>query len=1068
MIFSTHSKLLVLRRTILNVLLVLVVCSSEIYAQEKIGTSLISFAEIDEFSTIKSKSNCPVFETRICASNEIIVLDSNSLDGVKGYWTPQQIKIDTITGKKFSSRWRSIDLSPLCSMDTLIHFTVVGPQKLNFSIPTSLCEKYGIYTLPKYSLDSISGDWNINRINTDTLALGILPITFISNTFCVDTFKSTIEIKEFIAPQFDVKTKICITDAPFDLPLTSIDGITGVWTERRIIPSIIGSSFVTIFTPDLSYRDCYIPLAVVFEVYNSLKPEFAFPDHVCYTNTVLDFTNISQNNITGTWSSPIIDFSSISAPVLRNTFVPNNVSCHEILMIEIPIISFAHLSLDIVDPSNCDVNNGIIAVLNAKSNDEFSINGGLSWQSLPNFNNLAPGNYTIHFRIQENKTCIDSLIGIISEPVFPSIQSVQVSNLTDCVIDNGAVNCTAMGENLEYSLDDVTWQSSPIFQNLAAGNYNLFVRNRLKKNCITSTTFNLVAAQETEILDIAITDLTTCNSGDGSLVINATGQNVIYSIDNGLTFQQNPQFTNLPFGSYQIVVSSSSLLNCKDGSLITIKSPSLPSIINIDKENHSDCGLNDGKIMLIAEGEFLEYSIDNGMSWSDVPVFTNLVSGDYQIIIRNKNAMDCFVSDLVTIDSLKRPIILSVDITQPTTCISNDGNIKIEIDIINTELTLDNGITWAAVNKIQDLRKGTYKLIARVINTSACLDSFSFEITEPLCPCLNLDFDIDVKLVHCQDSLTGSIKINQISGFYTNENFDFMWCNNGLNNFDYKGLGQGWYCYTIVYDRNCQLQDSIYVGTVSPIVFDIVGTNETCTELARLEVINVTDGSGSYQYSLDGLTFQLSPSFIDLLAQRFDVMVKDSLGCSTNKEILIERIVDLEMDLPDIPPIPKGGSGVFMPLIYPSEIDSFVWSPTEFIDNPNQLNAEVSPPKTQEYILTIYHGNCELTKSVIVEVLPSEEIFFPNILSTNSLIGNNLFYLKTDPRNDTTISSLKIYDRWGNLVFQKQNLRINNTDDAWDGTFNGINVDIGVYQFIAEISVNGKLKYIDGSFTVLR
>ena len=179
MIFSTHFKLLGFGRTMLSVLLAFAFYSCEIYAQDAIGSSVTSYTVLNEFSSIKGYNNCPVFETRICASNEVIVLDSISVDGIKGYWTPQEIRTDTIVGKNFSSRWRSIDISPSCSTDTIINFTVVEPTQLNFSLPDALCKKFGIYLLPKFSLDSISGFWNINRVNTDTLPLGLLPITFI-------------------------------------------------------------------------------------------------------------------------------------------------------------------------------------------------------------------------------------------------------------------------------------------------------------------------------------------------------------------------------------------------------------------------------------------------------------------------------------------------------------------------------------------------------------------------------------------------------------------------------------------------------------------------------------------------------------------------------------------------------------------------------------------------------------------------------------------------------------------------------------------------------------------------
>jgi hypothetical protein len=1024
---------------------------------------------VSSISKINNLVTCPNFTTRFCVKNKnTITLDSFSLEGIKGYWTPQIINIDTIIGNKFSSRWTTLDISSLCTKDTVVDFTFDYQKNIDFNIPQFLCKKFGTYLLPMMSLDSVKGTWNISRLNTDTLSLGIIPLQFIPDAFCIDTFRTQIEIVDFIYPKFDIKTKLCISDDPFDLPLVSVDGVSGVWTERTIIPTIISQNFVSIFTPSIAYRDCYVPLAVTFEVYNKLKPEFTMPDYVCFSNTALDYINISNNDISGSWGVPSIDNTVINNPVLRNTFIPDKIDCHEILVIEIPIISFSHLSVDIVSPSNCGVTDGMITLMNSKANDQFSIDGGNTWQSSPTFTNLASGAYKIHLRSVMDVSCVDSLMCNIPEPPSPIILSVETFAITDCTFGNGSANCIATGDHLEYSLDGIIWQSSSSFQNLASGNYNIFVRNKFRNNCTSSISFDLSPAPIPKILDIQITNLTSCNSNDGIITISAIGQNLVYSLDNGLSFQSSPQFTNLPLGDFDIVVSSASLMNCRVDTAITIKSPLLPSITSIIKENPSDCGSHNGKISVDASGEFLEYSIDNGFSWSEGNTFTDLMPGDYRVLARNKNSTDCFVDSTVTIDSLRKPHVSIFETSNPSTCISSDGKVILDIDNPDTECSIDNGLTWVTLRNFDNLSEGKYDVLVRIINTRYCVDSVHIEIVDPPCPCLPLEIDAEVKLVHCPDSLTGKIIIDNISGFFTNEAFTFKWNDSGLSNYEYFGLGQGWYSYTIEYDRNCTWKDSIFIGTTKPLNFDLDIENETCKKLGSIEVINLNGGSGSYIFLLDDQLMQDVPFFDSLYAKKYTVVVKDSLGCSSQKEIILEKLVDLDLDIPEQVNISYGTFANLTPIIYPTDIDTFEWAPKDHLSNPFQLIVMASPPEMQEYSLTIFLGTCQLTKSILVNVLPSEEIFFPNVISINSVTGNNEFYFKTDTRNVAFGKYLKIFDRWGNLIFFKRDFNLNSDIEGWDGSYYGRLVDSGVYPFIAEIVINGKPKILNGVITVVR
>ena len=85
-------------------------------------------------------------------------------------------------------------------------------------------------------------------------------------------------------------------------------------------------------------------------------------------------------------------------------------------------------------------------------------------------------------------------------------------------------------------------------------------------------------------------------------------------------------------------------------------------------------------------------------------------------------------------------------------------------------------------------------------------------------------------------------------------------------------------------------------------------------------------------------------------------------------------------------------------------------------------------------------NNCTLT---IVEVIPSltegdascVELFIPEIFSPNADGVNDKFEIKkvsAYPNN-----TLSIFNRWGTMVFLKENFLPNDTQNGWDGTAKG-------------------------------
>lgn len=197
-------------------------------------------------------------------------------------------------------------------------------------------------------------------------------------------------------------------------------------------------------------------------------------------------------------------------------------------------------------------------------------------------------------------------IGIPDAPVITGVTKTD----SYCSQDNGRITITATavgGVTLEYSIDNgLTWQTSPVFTNLAPGTYTILVRNAGVLQCQGAYSGNPL-----EIFDIAgpllnlveATDA-SCGSNNGIITITATGGTppLQYSINNGVSFSANNTFSWLSPGPYDVVIKDAN--NClvvyTNNSVIIsmIPSPVAPDDATVDRNNL--CADDAGEIMLSA------------------------------------------------------------------------------------------------------------------------------------------------------------------------------------------------------------------------------------------------------------------------------------------------------------------------------------------------------------------------------------------------------------------------------------------------------------------------------------
>ena len=152
-----------------------------------------------------------------------------------------------------------------------------------------------------------------------------------------------------------------------------------------------------------------------------------------------------------------------------------------------------------------------------------------------------------------------------------------------------------------------------------------------------------------------------------------------------------------------------------------------------------------------------------------------------------------------------------------------------------------------------------------------------------------------------------------------------------------------------------------------------------------------------------------------------------------------------------------------------TNIVSLNWTPSNTLSCSNCLTPLATPTKTTKYDLTATNdGGCSTTDSIRVQVICNGANFFvPNSFSPNGDGINDRFIVNGVGLN--VIPSITIYNRWGQIVFQKSNFAPNTPADAWDGTFNGQPAPSDVYIYTIQILCNNAtLIPYHGNVTLIR
>jgi gliding motility-associated-like protein len=601
-------------------------------------------------------------------------------------------------------------------------------------------------------------------------------------------------------------------------------------------------------------------------------------------------------------------------------------------------------------------------------------------------------------------------------------------------------------------------RSNASISGLCPGDYSLKIANR--DGCSKDTLFKI--AQFPPIQARATLNNLVCSPGQitGTVRIDSVRGGVgpySYIFNNRPASAQNT-FSTIGPGNYPIVVRDAK--NCSFNTSITV--PSLPGL-NASIPSLSVVNVGDSVTVRVqinsSNGRITSFSWrlkgnSNPASCLNCPVLRLKANANDSIFVNIVDSLGCTLT-------LRTALVVrqsfSFNVRVDSTCLSScNGRISI-VGIPDT-----TGYTFAWSNGLQTrtvagLCPGTYQISITSPNNQRRDTSI---VIAPFRP---LSYS-KASTSSCGDSCKGTINIRP-NGASTN--IQYRW-SNGASQSTLNRLCTGTYRVTITDKNNCSVRDSLEVNDVI-LKFGLVVEDLNCKAppTASIRVDSINGATSPLRFAINNGSFGNIQKFTNLeTGNNYSIAMQDTRGCVVRKTVSIPILTPINISIASIKTLFFGDTvRLNANLTPPNSMVSYAWQLGQTRNNLSCNNCP-SPILTANQTDTVFLAvkeatGCTANSFLVVKVNANNKVFIPTIFSPNGDNVNDLFRPYSNGQGGEVIV-IRIYSRWGELVYEDSNFDLNDPARGWNGMFRGKPANTGVYVYYLSV------KFADGLVDVLK
>jgi gliding motility-associated-like protein len=685
-------------------------------------------------------------------------------------------------------------------------------------------------------------------------------------------------------------------------------------------------------------------------------------------------------------------------------------------------------------------------------------------QILATANNLSKGTYKVI--VTDKNNCSVEGSAEVKEPTALKISTAHQS--PRCFGDvNGSFSVTVNGGTTDYNYqwsNGTTTGSTYSSTTASAGFYKVTVTDA--NLCEVTDTFRIIDPTAL-VLTLAQTKKGCAGANDNILKVNTlSGGTPNYKL-----FWSNKQtaetITNLAVGNYSLTVT--------DGNKCTITEKldvtELDSIkADLAFVTPTCFGSKDGQVAVTAvSGGAGGGNINNyDYFWDLKPLQLTFNASDlvgnktYPVVITDSLGCKGVASKFLP---QPNPIVLKTTVTNIKCNGEKNGTAEVKATGDNPNFTYQwNDINNQTVAKVTNLKAGTYEVL--VNDDKNCSASAKITIVEPGPMLISSKIVLDNK---CNGDKNGSIEIKIEGGALP---YQYNWTNNDKTAKATK-LGVGTYTVTVSDASACSISESFNIKEPQAMQIALDVTDVSCYELKDGTIaVTPKGGTNPYYYSVNGGAFNGFAKIVGLRAGAYEVLVKDALGCIVSETAAVGQPQKFEVTALDDTSVSLGQEAKLKAIYKNNEGKvTFNWvAPSnDILSCTSCADITVKTNITASIILYAKDANgCKAEDIVTVFVKREKSVFVPTGFSPNGDSENDKLLVHS-AKNDTKIKIFRIYDRWGELLFEAQNFLANDKNVGWDGSFRDTNMPSGSYVWFVEVEYpTGETDIERGSTTLIR
>jgi len=638
----------------------------------------------------------------------------------------------------------------------------------------------------------------------------------------------------------------------------------------------------------------------------------------------------------------------------------------------------------------------------------------------------------------------DSLVAALTASDFNGF------GITCAGANDGSISTLVTGGTSGYQYAWSPNGSGPNLTALAPGAYSVTITDA---NGCTAEATAVISEPPTLSVSLATTDEICLNGVNGTITVSTSGGVQPYTV-NGANAGTTYILQGLSADTYDVMVTDANGCTATADTAISV----LFSTMQISADSATCFDGADGFAEVTAAGHPpFSYTWSNGQTQSSItgPAMA------YTVTVLD--SLGCAYTLQTAIE--EPPALIGTALASGAGCFGDStGQIALSAQGGTPPYTFESG--GQPVNTpVTNLPAGQYVFL--LTDGHGCTTSLTAEVTQPDPITLTLTPANAI----CFGSSTGSVNAMPTGGALP---YGFQW-SNGETTANLNDVSAGDYALTLTDTNGCSQTATATVGEPEPY--------EPEFEVLRLPCADRPNGAFAVSGFPPGTRFGLSlPPLRDTTV--FDhigggplvLYVEDSLGC----------LFEFDFDMPALPEmigqvfsdtVLRLGDSVLLhvelsPDLPPDAAVQLQWlnpiAPLSPCDT--CLELWVRPFASAYYTVRFTTASGCMSESRVLVQVVRDSVYAPNVLYSDAALDENRYFtLFSRPESIRKIRLLRIFDRWGDAVFERTGFAPNDYLQGWDGRYRGQPVLPGVYVWYAEVEYHdGFVLRMQGDVTVVR